>query len=230
MGEAWFSDITQDPHSGLGPVHGAAPSPPGAGPDHRPPPARVAAPAADAAARQVPGLLHPAGSAALLRQGCAPAPPSRHPQPRGRVEHNSPRLPVAPPHRHKQERPPAPRDRRPAPAGQPWPELSATGEAARPASSQERGGGKAASSAARRPLHPHKGSRRFPSQHPPPVAGGAAPLTSARRRPPRQLLHSAAAKPNNIPYSGSGAPTVPARRGGGRGLRRPFPRGAPREM
>jgi len=78
------------------------------------------------------------------------------------------------------------------------------------------------------PLTRTKGRFPPPPQHPPPVTGGAAPLTSARRLPPLRRLHSAAAKPNNIPYSGFGAPTAPARPGG-RGQPRPFPRGAPRE-
>lgn len=69
---------------------------------------------------------------------------------------------------------------------------------------------------------------RVASQHPRPVTGGAAPLTSARRPAPLRLLRSAAAQPNNSPYSGSGGRTAPAR-GAGRGLRPPLPRGAPRE-
>lgn len=100
-----------------------------------------------------------------------------------------------------------------------------TQNTARPASSQKKRAAKPPPQPRGGPLAHTKGRFPSPPQHPPPVTGGAAPLTSARRLPPLRLLHSAAAKPNNIPYSGSGVPTAPAR-----GLRRPFLPGAPREM
>lgn len=226
----WAAQTAPSPPAGTGRLHRRPPP----GTDRRCSPIpgpHVPAPGEDAAGRRVPGLQRP------------PAPhPARH---RERVSPPAARGGGGVPRSLRtgvNKRGPACSATAPPPArgGQRWPELSAggghsaalfteggTGLLDRPP--HRKRGGKAAASAARRPPHPRTGWPPAPTSAPAPGNGRIAPLTSARRPPPLRLLRSAAAKPNNIPYSGSGVSSAPARRGG-RGLQWPLLRGAQREM